>query len=97
MSPTSTLSDLANFVAQNERKLQNNKSPDKTAFWHAYRQVSEAAHKRPPASRVTDLLGMVMTLSSRTRRVVAPRVAVELDVFAPNGNRAVRLIIGDGE
>jgi len=94
MSTNSTLSDLANFVARNERKLQD-KSPDKNAFWHAYHQVSQTARKRPSASRVTDLLGIVMALSARTRRVVAPRAIVELDVFAPNGKRAVRLIMGN--
>lgn len=46
---------------------------------------------RPAHRRVTDLLGVVMALSARTRRMVMPRVAVDMDVFAPGGRRAVRM------
>lgn len=46
---------------------------------------------RPVHRRVTDLLGVVMALSARTRRMVMPRVGVDMDVFAPGGKRAVIL------
>lgn len=46
---------------------------------------------RPLHRRATDLLGAVLALSARTRRVVQPRVIVDLDVFTPAGRRAVVL------
>ncbi len=90
MSTTSTLSDLANFVAQSEQK-----SADRNSFWHAWRHVTHSAHNRPAPAKVGDLLAMVMALSARTQRLAAPQAMVELDVFAPNGKRAVRLIMGN--
>ncbi len=39
-------------------------------------------------------LAVVMALSARTRRVVMPSVEIELDVFGPDGTRAVRLQLG---
>ncbi|MBU1175569.1 MAG: hypothetical protein KKH72_09230 [Alphaproteobacteria bacterium] len=44
---------------------------------------------RPLQRRASDLLGAVLALSARTRRVVQPRVAIDLDVFTPSGRRAV--------
>jgi len=35
----------------------------------------------------------VLTLSARTRRMVMPRAEVELDVFGPAGERAVRMML----
>jgi len=90
MSTTSTLADLAKFVARSEGK-----PADPRGFWRAFRHVSETAHQRPGASRVADLLGVVMALSSRTQRSLAPKSVVELDVFAPDGKRAVRLSMQD--
>jgi hypothetical protein len=49
----------------------------------------------PSRQRVSDLLGVVLTLSARTRRMVMPRVEIDLDVFGPKGQRAVRLMVGD--
>jgi hypothetical protein len=43
---------------------------------------------------VADLLGAVLALSARTRRMVMPKVEVDLDVFAPGGRRAVRIFFG---
>jgi hypothetical protein len=49
---------------------------------------------RPARPRVADLLGLVMILSARTRRMVRDPVEIDLDVFAPNGQRAVRMTYG---
>jgi hypothetical protein len=46
---------------------------------------------RPQRRGVSDLLGAVLALSARTRRLVLPPVAIELDVFSPDGVRAVRV------
>jgi hypothetical protein len=42
---------------------------------------------------VGDLLGVVMALSARTRRMLMPHVEIELDVFDPDGLRAVRVTL----
>jgi hypothetical protein len=49
--------------------------------------------RRPARQRVSDLLSVVLTLSARTRRMVMPKVEVDLDVFAPGGARAVRIYL----
>ena len=40
-----------------------------------------------------NLLGVVLTLSARTRRMIMPRVDIDLDVFMPGGQRAVRIML----
>jgi len=50
--------------------------------------------KRSQPAKVSDLLGTVMAISARTRRIIAPKTHIELDVFTPSGKRAVRLIMG---
>jgi hypothetical protein len=42
---------------------------------------------------VGDLLGVVMALSARTRRMLMPHVEIELDVFDPDGARAVHITL----
>jgi hypothetical protein len=43
---------------------------------------------------VGDLLGVVLVLSARARRMAQPEVGIDIDVFAPGGKRALRLTIG---
>lgn len=50
---------------------------------------------RPTKRRVSDMLSVVLTLSSRTRRMVLPPVSIDLDVFGPQGERALRLYLPD--
>ena len=50
---------------------------------------------KPLNRRAIDLLGAVLALSARTRRVVQPRVEIDLDVFTPKGRRAVSMSFGD--
>ncbi|HEX4298227.1 MAG TPA: hypothetical protein VHZ56_09405 [Devosia sp.] len=87
MSDTSSLTELARFIGQSglaggaaERRAVND---------------LDGRLKRAPAARprVSDLLSVVLTLSARTRRVVMPRVEIDLDVFAPGGQRAVRILL----
>ncbi len=49
---------------------------------------------RMEPGRTSDLLGTVLALSARTRRMVQPRVQIDLDVFTPEGRRAVQVIGG---
>lgn len=89
MSDTTPLTDLANFVAKSPLVSQDE-------FEHrvAVNAVVDNLSPRPAHQKVTDLLGIVMALSARTRRMVQSPVEVDLDVFSPNNTRAVKLRIG---
>jgi len=86
MSETQSLGDLADFVGQS--RLAKEAPAART------RRVSAMAglRGRPQHLGVADLLGVVLTLSARTRRLGLPRVEIDLDVFAPDGSRAVRIV-----
>jgi len=87
MSESSSLSDLSRFVGTPETSSE-------TAM-RARRQAANAliAHLDQPLRRrgVGDLLAVVLALSARTRRMILPQVAIELDVFGPEGTRAVTM------
>lgn len=87
MTRLSKLSDLSSFA---QAFQQRNESRER--FWKAFSQTSS---NRPAANNVSDLLGTVMALSARTRRMVQPKVSIEMDVFAPGGNRALRIFMQD--
>jgi hypothetical protein len=89
MSDTTALTDLARFIGQSQL------AGDDAAAWQAAASTkSTAAQLKPKAAKrsVSDLLGVVLTLSARTRRSMLPRVEIDLDVFAPDGSRAVRIL-----
>lgn len=90
MSDTSSLSELARFIGQSGVIAS-----DARGNRRAVNDIITHLGRRPPRhkQRVSDLLGVVLTLSARTRRMIMPRVEVELDVFAPGGKRAVRLTL----
>ena len=89
MSETSKISELANFVGRSELGAEN-----ATTRRRAINAL--AAGLRPKLQRrgVADLLGVVLVLSARTRRLALPSVDIDLDVFSPEGGRAVRLTLG---
>jgi hypothetical protein len=84
MSDTSTLAELAKFVGRSQPGLREATARD--------RAVPVAAAK-PQRASVGELLGVVLVLSARTRRLIQPRTAIDLDVFSPSGGRAVRLLL----
>lgn len=88
MTKLSELKKLKEFAGQAGQRAEA-----RDAFWDAYGMVSNQTRHR--GKRVTDLVGTVMALSARTRRVVRPRVSVELDVFTPSGKRAMRVFQQD--
>ena len=88
MSDTSSLTELARFVGQSH--LVND---DARASRQAVNDIVGRMDSRPTRQRVSDLLAAVLTLSARTRRIVSPRVEIDLDVFGPGGDRAVRLTL----
>jgi hypothetical protein len=85
MSDTSSLSQLAKFIGQSALASDD---PDERQ-----RTIGAMTAALAPKSRrsVTELLGVVLVLSARTRRMVLPQVGIDMDVFSPGGERAVRL------
>jgi hypothetical protein len=87
MSERTALTDLANFVGRSPL------SSDDLAVRN--RALAGITQRLMPRKRsVGDLLGVVLALSSRTRRMVQEPVIIDLDVFAPGGRRAVRMNLG---
>jgi hypothetical protein len=89
MSDSSSLSELARFIGQSG-VIASDAGANRRAVNDIITHLSRRA---PQKQRVSDLLGVVLTLSARTRRMIMPRVDVELDVFGPGGQRAVRLML----
>ena len=88
MSDRNALIELANFVGRPPLA-----SPDMKARNRALSGMSDRMLPRQKRS-VGDLLGVVMALSARTRRMAHDPVNVEIDVFAPGGQRALRMMLG---
>ena len=89
MSDTSSLSELARFIGQSG-VIASDAGANRRAVNDIIMHLS---NRQPKKQRVSDLLAVVLTLSARTRRMIMPRVEVELDVFAPGGQRAVRIML----
>ena len=89
MSETSKISELANFVGRSDLSAENPVARRRAI-------TALAGGLRPKLQRrgVADLLGVVLVLSARTRRLALPSVDIDLDVFSPEGGRAVRLMLG---
>lgn len=86
MSDTSSLSELARFIGQSDLNSAD-------AGVRARTTQAIAARLMPKKRSVSDLLGAVLALSARTRRMVLPKVGIDLDVFAPGGLRAVQVTL----
>lgn len=82
MSDTSSLSELARFVGQSDLN-----SADAAVRRRTMSAI--AARLMPKRRSVSDLLGAVLALSARTRRMVLPKASIDIEVFAPGGVRAV--------
>ena len=59
----------------------------RSEFWNAYKSATNVQIAAGKPKRASDLLGVVLAISARTRRIVAPPASIELDVFTPNGAR----------
>ncbi len=88
MSDRSALVELANFIGRSPLA-----APDASA---RNKVLSGMTQRMLPRQRrsVGDMLAVVMALSARTRRMAQDPVNVEIDVFAPGGRRAVRMMLG---
>ncbi|MBS3848166.1 hypothetical protein PSC71_16265 [Devosia sp. J2-20] len=88
MSERTALTELANFVGRSS--LLNEDMAARN------RVLAGITDRMMPRKRgVGDLLGVVMAMSARTRRMVQDPVNVDIDVFAPGGARALKLNVGD--
>ncbi|GGA60616.1 hypothetical protein [Pelagibacterium lentulum] len=91
MNETSTLNQLRDFDAQSPLA-----SDDAAIRSQALRELTRGLEPgKPVRQKVADLLIVVMALSARTRRMVQPRVEIDVDVFSPSGTRAVRMYINN--
>ena len=86
MSDTSSLSELARFIGQSDLNAADAGTRQRTIN-------AITARLMPKRKSVSELLGAVLALSARTRRMVMPRVDIDLDVFAPGGGRAVQVLL----
>ena len=84
MSERTALTELANFVGRSSLL-----SEDMATRNRALKGITQ--RMLPRKRSVGELLGVVLALSSRTRRMVQEPVAIDLDVFSPGGARAIRL------
>jgi len=89
MSETSSLSELARFIGQSG-VIASDVGANRRAVNDIIQHLSQ---RKPAKPRVSDLLGVVLTLSARTRRMIMPKVEIDLDVFGPGGHRAVRIML----
>jgi hypothetical protein len=87
MSERTALTELANFVGRSSLA-----SEDMAVRNRALAGITQRI--MPRKRSVGDLLGVVLALSSRTRRMVQDPVSIDLDVFAPGGARAIRMSVG---
>jgi hypothetical protein len=88
MSENTALTELANFVGRSELASEDMAVRNRALAGITQRML-------PKKRGVGDLLGVVLALSARTRRMVQEPVRIDLDVFAPGGSRAVELLFGD--
>jgi hypothetical protein len=93
MSDTSSLSELARFVGAGRPDKGRSMGGRLTASQRLAAASGEPAELRAERRGVSELLGVVLALSARTRRIVMPKVGIDLDVFSPGGRRAVRMIL----
>lgn len=87
MSENTALIELASFVGR---------SPLANADLAARNRVLAGMTNRLLGKKrsVGDLLGVVLVLSARTRRMAQAPVSIDIDVFAPGGKRALRMNLG---
>lgn len=87
MSEVTQLTDLSQFEPRSPLA-----SGDEMARTEALRALMRGLEpNKPVRRRVSDMLSVVLALSARTRRMVLPRVSIDVDVFGPNGKRALRM------
>lgn len=90
MTNKTALADLAAFVAGSPLT-----SSDDTTRTRALTALATRLAPRTQRRSVGELLGTVLALSARSRRLVLSPVEVQVEVYGPDGRRAVELSLGD--
>lgn len=90
MSDVGALGELAKFVGKSSLASGNSVTRDTTL-------AGIVRSYTPNPRKSGDLLGVVMALSARTRRMLQPRVDIDMDVFTPTGSRAIRMWLPETE
>lgn len=85
MSDKTALTELAKFIGKSRLATEDAVARQRTINAITARLTIKGKRN------VADLLGVVMTISARARRTMLPKVDIDLDVFAPDGSRAVRI------
>lgn len=88
MSERTALTELANFVGRSSLLNEDMAARNRVLAGITGRML-------PRKRSVGELLGVVLAISARTRRMVQPPVKVDIDVFAPGGARAIQLDVGE--
>ena len=88
MSERSALTELASYIGRSTLASEN-----PSIRRRALDGMTARILPRPRRS-VGEMLGAVLALSARTRRMVQPPASVDIDVFAPGGKRALRMSFG---
>lgn len=87
MSERNALAELASFIGRSPLASEDMAVRNRALSGITGRML-------PKRRSVGDLLGAVLTLSSRTRRMMQDPVHIDIDVFAPGGKRALRMSFG---
>jgi hypothetical protein len=87
MSDISSLTELARFVGRSGHY------EDEPANRRAVNDIVGHLSRKAKPQHVSELLSVVLTLSARTRRMIMPRVQIDIDVFGPGGQRALRIAL----
>lgn len=87
MSERSALTELASFIGRSSLASEDMAVRNRALAGITGRML-------PRKRTVGDLLGVVLALSARTRRMVQEPVSIDIEVFAPGGARAVRMSLG---
>ncbi|WP_127143387.1 hypothetical protein [Pelagibacterium montanilacus] len=90
MNVNLSLENLKVFKAGSPLASEDNTVRDKALLALQRSLLPQRAQRR----KVSDLLSVVLALSARTRRMILPRIEVDIDVFSPAGKRAVRMHFG---
>lgn len=87
MSERTALAELASFIGRSALTSDDMAARNRALAGMTGRML-------PRRRGVGDLLGVVLALSARTRRMVQDPVHIDIDVFAPGGKRALRMSFG---
>ncbi len=88
MSENKALSDLINFVAKSPLVSRN-----EIERRSALNSITQNLTPQPIHKKVTKLMDAVIVLSARTKRIDLPKVKIDIDVFTPSSERAVKILM----